>query len=114
MLEQFKERYLRKSRKLTDMLPIAALISTVLFVCGQLLFSPVEDLLGLTAGGELNTSLPGFLYMAVSYFEFIGIWLTTFLAIAIPPANRRMFKDILPNSRGNNVRGIVIGQHARL
>lgn len=109
MLEQFRERYLRKSRKLTDIFPIAAIISFVLALIGQAISLAIGHALGLSSGGEIDPNLPGFLYMTLLYLSFISIWLIIALAIAIPPANRRMFKDILPNGRGNSLRGIGIG-----
>ena len=99
---QFRERYLRKSRKVTDMIPLAILISVLVMFLGVFFTSRIYKLFGLPEvdlGKPEN--FPGFTYMTLAYFSFIGLWVSFFIAMALPKANRRMLKDLLPNGRGN-------------
>ena len=109
-MEEFKKRYLRNSRKLTDMIPIAIVWSFLIMALGTMITSWVYRLFGLPEVDMTRPDdFPGFTYMTLAYLQFIGLWVAFGLAMVIPKANRPMLKDILPNRRGNSLRGIAFG-----
>ncbi len=105
-MEQFKERFLRPCRKLTDMFPIAMLFTFALTLIGTILG------MGLCNNGFFgflgDPKLPDVSF-ALQYLTFFGIWPFFFLAFILPPANRRMLRDFMPNHRGNSLLGIFLG-----
>ena len=106
---RFADRFLRRSRKLTDFVPIAIFITLVLVFFGSAFSTKILQLLGMPEPSEDFTQPTTYLDVVLMYLGFIGIWPAVFLAIVIPPANRRILKDILPNGRGNTLLGILLG-----
>ena len=109
-MEELKRRFLRQSRKLTDMYPIACLFTFAIIVLSIVPSSFILRALGLKMVDDVRPQdMSGFTYMTSAYMAFVGVWPVLLLAILIPPANRRMLKDILPNGRGNMLAGIALG-----
>ncbi|MBP3894369.1 MAG: CPBP family intramembrane metalloprotease [Atopobiaceae bacterium] len=107
----FADRFLRNSRKPTDMVLIAISMSFLMALVGMGLSSVIMNLPGMPFNTRISSPEEAVTYMDVAslYFGFIGIWLLVLLAIIIPKANRPMLKDILPNRRGNTLWGIIFG-----
>ena len=107
--QRFCEKFLRNSRRLTDFFPIAIAFSIILVFAGSFLslFIIKATLSGLIAkitGGD--AALGEFLS---DYFLFIGIWIFIILDLILNKHNRPMFKHLLPNKKGNTLRGFIIG-----
>lgn len=109
-MEELKRRFLRQSRKLTDMYPIACLFTFAIITLSIVPSSFILRAFGLRIVEDVRPQdMSGFTYMTSAYMAFVGVWPVLLLAILIPPANRRMLKDILPNGRGNTLAGIALG-----
>ena len=110
-VEQFRERCLRPSRKLTDMILLAMLVTLGVLFVGLVMQMALEAI--LKSAGILDLSDTGsedsVLSFLEGYFVFFCIWPATLLAIVLYPANRPMLRDILPNRRGNTLTGILLG-----
>lgn len=107
-MEWIRTHILRKSRKLTDILPIAAALAVLLIILGDLVFEVAAKHLSFVHHYD-EEGISGFEQMLWMYLLFLGIWPVVGLAIIIPPYNRRILRDILPNRRGNRFLAIVLG-----
>lgn len=112
-MSQLAERYrsfLRPCRKVTDMFPLAFLVTFLILMFGSLIGMFIVRTVGLPteipeeqltqiAEGTLSvrdvTGVPEYLSCAGLYLNFIGIWIAYPLAMLIPPSNRRMLKKLL-------------------
>lgn len=90
-----------KKRKFTDNIVVLFLLTAALLMLGQLLGLAVEALFFLKP--------TEFVYTAVLYFEFIGIWLVTLLYMRVTKKNRPLFKMLGPAMPGNNVKLLLLG-----
>jgi len=111
-MKELLDKILRPCKKWTDILPIAAVISLIMAVLGQLL----GDFLFRFGLSSVFTAVTGDEAVSVflgNYFSFIGIWIMGILYMLIFKANRPMLKAIRHNKRGNTVtwglRGLLIG-----
>ena len=112
-METFKEKALRPSRRRTDILPVAIILSFVIFATGSILMEslntviPFEQALGAFAGDEDTGT---FLWM---YLIFVGIWITFFLFISLFKNNRPMWKCLGFSKTGNTLfktaAGLLLG-----
>lgn len=107
-MEWIRTHLLRQCRKLTDMVPIAYVLAFAIITVGTLGWSAAIKAVPFLYSGE-EEGLPGFEMMLWQYLGFTGIWVAMLFALALPPANRRIFRDILPNGRGNSLMGILLG-----
>ncbi|MBQ7624062.1 MAG: CPBP family intramembrane metalloprotease [Clostridia bacterium] len=102
-------RYLRPSRKWTDILPIAALLAILL----ALVASVISGLLAYVIPFEgLFTAVTGSSDVAefiLLYFLFFGDWLVFFFACGVFRYNRPILKKLAPNKSGNNFKGVLAG-----
>lgn len=106
-MDGLKERFLRPSRKLTDMLPLAYVLTMALIIVSTPLVY-VQDSYGVLQHVMPFISNEDVILFANMYLDMLPIWPLVFLAIVIPPANRPMLRDILPNRRGNTLLGILL------
>ena len=103
------EKTTRPSRKWTDQFIIAAILSFLLLVAGEIITDAVYKVIGAP---ELFKKWLGSDNLAAffsDYLMFFGIWIATLLIIAIPKTNRPMLKAWGHNRDGNNIKGIVVG-----
>ncbi len=98
------KKFLRKTGQITDMIPLAALITFLLVLLGQLVGKLLLNRFQTPELAETNPALS----IGIRYFQMIGIWIV-FLPVIALPKNRTMFKGLMPNSRGNNWKGILAG-----
>lgn len=107
-MEWLRQHVLRDCRKFTDMIPIAMALTFGLLLLGSLVWLLATSFIpALPSYAEDDP--PSYEKILGMYMNFACIWPTVALAIAIPPANRRIFRDIMPNGRGNSLKGILLG-----
>ena len=102
--------FLRPTRKVTDMIPLAFLVTFLLLAVGELISGRMLRFMGLPSAlsteeltrvyqGEATTEglvgAPAYLCFGSMYLSFIGMWVVFVLAMAIPPSNRRMLKKLI-------------------
>ena len=99
----------RPCRKRSDFFLVAALMSLILVILGQLLGANVLAALGVQeslsdwlGSDNLGTFL-------ADYLLTWGAWAVILLALIIPKENRPMLKELAPNKSGNNLKGILAG-----
>lgn len=112
-METFKEKVLRPSRRWTDILPLAMILTFVVFAIGSIPIEflstviPVEQALGAFAG---DGDTGAFLRL---YLEFAGIWIAFFLFISLFKNNRPMWKCLGFSKTGNTLfktaAGLLLG-----
>ena len=108
-IKQWIDSFTRPSRKWTDILPIAIIISVIVMFAGQLLSLVIIKYLGIK---ELFMRICGREDIAafmLQYFEFCGIWIAILLIVVIFKPNRVMLKSFGHNCKGNNIKGYLIG-----
>ena len=98
------KKFIRKTGTITDILPIAAVIVFIIVLLGQLLG---DFLISFFKTPDLDTVNPA-LSIGLEYFSVIGCWIVLALTMLFPK-NRPMIKGLLPNSRGNNGKGFLLG-----
>lgn len=126
-MSQLVERYrsfLRPGRKVSDMFLLACIITFLLILLGSLLSGIVLNLVGMPGAidesvmdqivnGEITVEeamgAPAYLAWASSYLQFFGIWIVFFLAMLIPPANRKMLKKFLLVNNKRSLAWVGIG-----
>ncbi len=98
------KKFIRKTGTISDIIVFAAIITFLVILGGQL----VGDwLTSLISTPNMEAEKPA-LAIGLQYFSFIGIWIVLALLMLFPK-NRPMLKALLPNSRGNNLKGVLIG-----
>ncbi len=108
-MKKLTERFIRPAGRVTDILPIAALLTFILTLFGQLLGELITLMPAVTAFFDRLTGNPDITEFMMMYFGFIGIWIVTFLVVLVFPKNRPMLKALGPNRRGNNPGGALYG-----
>ncbi|MBE6019574.1 MAG: CPBP family intramembrane metalloprotease [Clostridiales bacterium] len=99
----------RPCRKASDFFILAALLSLVLVIIGEIIAIAVFN--GLDVDARLikwsgSDSVGTFLGM---YLYTFGVWIAFLLMAGIFKGNRPMLKAIAPNKRLNNLGGILLG-----
>ena len=116
-MEEFKNRYLRPGRKVTDQFLLASVITFAILAIAEL-FLPIGSLLLGTferlLGGDHDAAV-----FLETYFSFISIWIGMFLVVLIFKINRPMLhavkycgskdRGLNGNPAGNNGWGLLIG-----
>ena len=108
-MSDFLNKVTRPCRKRSDFFLVAALMSLILVILGQLLGANVLAALGVQeslsdwlGSDNLGTFL-------ADYLLTWGAWAVILLALIIPKENRPMLKELAPNKSGNNLKGILAG-----
>lgn len=103
-MKELLEKYTRKTRKWTDICVIAAFLTFILILLGQL----VGDVFSALMRSHIDKNPVS--EISLMYFDFIGIWMV-FLPILCLKGNRPMFHFLATNKKklGNNWRGILWG-----
>ena len=108
-MKEFVDRITRPSRKWSDQFIIAAILSVVLTLAGEIISEIVykaahaREFLVRMLGSD---NLAAFF---ATYLSFLGIWFAALLLIAIPRRNRPMLKAWGYNREGNTIKAAVIG-----
>ena len=103
------EKFLRESRKLLDIIPLAIILSFVVIMGGSLIGSIIMKI------PAVERFLSQFIYSASmyeflsNYTIFIGIWIAVLFTISVFPGNHPMFRALGYNRKGNNIRGFLVG-----
>lgn len=108
-IKKWIDSFTRPSRKWTDILPIAIIISVIVMFVGEFLSLVIIKFLGIK---ELFMRICGREDIAafmLQYFEFCGIWIAILLIVVIFKPNRVMLKSFGHNRKGNNIKGYLIG-----
>lgn len=108
-IKKWIDSFTRPSRKWTDILPIAIIISVIVMFVGEFLSLVIIKYLGIK---ELFMRICGREDIAafmLQYFEFCGIWIAILLIVVIFKPNRVMLKSFGHNRKGNNIKGYLIG-----
>lgn len=103
-MEELKERFLRPGRKVLDIFPIAMFLSVLISLFGTLLSVPLLRFAGLV----VTDSSPAYLDFANDYLAFLGIWIVTFLVLAVFPSNHPMLRCFIPTLRKGNTIGLSL------
>jgi membrane protease YdiL (CAAX protease family) len=105
-----KKGFLRACGSWTDIIPIAAMLSVIMILFGDLVSTlldrnviPAREIAMRLLGDE------GSVEFLLQYFEFFGIWLVFMLIILVFRDNRPMWKAYLYNGHGNNLKAIPAG-----
>lgn len=106
--KKFLDRFTRPSRKWTDILPIAALLSIAVLFLGVFM-SLAINAAGLDRLIEMICEDESLAEFMGSYAGFLGIWLAVLLVVVIFRANRPMLKSFGHNRKGNTLKGYLIG-----
>lgn len=101
-MKKFLDKILRKTRKWTDIIPIALIIAFILLLAGQILGEIIDNMIN---HGQYGSPVA---QISWQYFRFIGIWVMILLPLLFK-ANRPMIKALLFNQRGNNLKGLLFG-----
>ena len=103
------DKVTRKSRKITDFFPFAAIISFIIVLFGQILglalrhLFPYDKILDFVTGDAAVSDF------AQQYFSFIGIWIAFILVVVAFKSNRKMFSALKYNGGGNSIKGLLLG-----
>ena len=106
-----KKTFLRASGSWTDILPIAAILSVIVMLIGEIISSiligsnviPARDW-GLQILGDADS-----VEFLLQYFGFFGIWIAFMLVALVFRNNWPMWKAFFYNGHGNNLKAIPIG-----
>lgn len=105
-----KKPFLRGSGSWTDIIPIAAMLSVVMILVGDLIslvltstVIPAEQI-GMNLLGDADS-----VEFLMQYFDFFGIWIAFMLVILLFKDNWPMWKAFLYNRHGNNLKSILAG-----
>lgn len=108
-IKNILNKILRESRKTTDFLPFAVILSLVMALAGSAIGMLVlETPLISNFLRSLVYSESMFAFMS-DYALFVGIWIVILFTISAFPGNHPMFKALRYNRKGNNIKGFLIG-----
>ena len=108
-MKEFIEKVTRPCRKATDFFLLAAILSLVLIIVGEIIsevtfgFLNINDRLIAWSGSD---NVGTFLGM---YLNTFGVWVAFLLFALIFKGNRPMLKALAPNKGLNNIKGILLG-----
>ena len=108
-MKEFIEKVTRPCRKTTDFLLLAAFLSVVLIIVGEVVSSAafkylnIQDKLIAWSGSDNVGTFLG------DYLSTFGVWVAFLLFAVIFKSNRPMLKALAPNKNLNNLKGILLG-----
>ncbi len=111
-MEKFRELYekiVRPSRKITDFLPLAVLLSLVVMFIGSLISVVVMRIPGVRSLFDSLSYSESMSSFMSDYALFFGIWLVTLLVTAVFRGNWPMFRAFVPSRNGNSFSGFLMG-----
>ena len=109
MLKAFIEKLTRPSRKRTDQFLIAAILSVLVIIAGEIVSGAVYNATNAPALFEKWLGNDNLATFFGQYFEFFSLWVITFIIIVVPKCNRPMLGAWGYNRDGNNSKGILAG-----
>ena len=108
--EKQRKSFLRACASWTDIFVIAAMLSVLLILFGDLLSLILNrwvipaNQIGMNLLGDADS-----VEFLLQYFDFYGIWIAFMLAILLFKSNWPMWKAFLYNGHGNNLKAIPAG-----
>ena len=108
-LKSIWKKIIRECGKLTDILPVAVVLSLIVVFAGSFLsmmLLKIPFLQNLITSLVYSESMYAFME---NYLVFIGIWIIILLNTAVYKSNWPMFKAIGYSRNGNNLRGFLTG-----
>ena len=108
--EKSKKSFLRACASWTDIFVIAAMLSVLLILFGDLLSLILNrwvipaNQIGMNLLGDADS-----VEFLLQYFNFYGIWIVFMLVILLFKSNWPMWKAFLYNGHGNNLKAIPAG-----
>lgn len=104
-----KKSFIRACRSWTDILPIAALLSVLLLLFGEIVSLLVHRALPVREVGIRLLGDADSVEFLLQYFDFIGIWIVFMLVTAVFKGNWPMWKAYFYNGHGNNFKAVLAG-----
>ncbi len=108
----FKQRYLRLTRKTSDCLPLAWGMSILALFVGAIILGIILrhwDVPVFDADPTADVGHPAPLIVLGMYATSAGIWIGVMLFVSIAQRDHRMLKALAPNKRGNTGKWVLIG-----
>ena len=108
--EKSRKSFLRACASWTDIFVIAAMLSVLLLIFGELLTLILDrwvihaPQIGMKLLGDGDS-----VEFLLQYFDFYGIWIAFMLVILLFKSNWPMWKAFLYNGHGNNLKAIPAG-----
>ena len=108
--EKSRKSFLRACASWTDIFVIAAMLSVLLLIFGELLTLILDrwvihaPQIGMKLLGDADS-----VEFLLQYFDFYGIWIAFMLVILLFKSNWPMWKAFLYNGHGNNLKAIPAG-----
>ena len=108
-MKELIKRITRPTGTVSDILPLAAVLSFLATVVGMLLslllfrIVPIKRLFDSLTGDAAVTDF------ALQYFEFAGIWIFILLLVFVFRKNRKMWTGLKYNGEGNSFRSLLFG-----
>ena len=106
-MNEFLNKHLRPTRKLTDQFILTGIIGFALVIIGQLLGALVSRFMRMFI--ELITEFNASHEFLLQYFSFIGIWIVILLVMVGFKSNRTMLQTLKPHKNRNNFKSILLG-----
>lgn len=108
-MKELYRKIVRSCGKLTDILPLAALLSFILALAGTVLSAVIQHTGAYSSFIGLFTRDQDVVVFIDQYFSFMGIWILAIILMLVFPSNRPMWKAFSHNSKGNSFRALLIG-----
>lgn len=108
-IQDILDKVTRKSRKFTDFFPLAAIISVIVVLIGQIFSGILKTIIPFDMIFDFFTGDAAVSDFAQEYFSFVGIWFTILIVIFVFKANRKMFSALKYNGGGNSFKGLLLG-----
>jgi hypothetical protein len=103
------KKFLRKSRKFTDILLIGVIFSIIIIYGGQILASIIINIPAVSGFAVKAVKDLDIAYFLIQYFAFAGIWVFFAIFTLVFKPNWRIFKNLFYSKDGNTIRGALIG-----
>lgn len=108
-MKEFVEKVTRPCRRISDFFLLAAALTLILILVGDLLAGFLFSQLNVTDRLSAWTGSDNIGTFLSQYASTVGCWIVTLLAFLIPKKNRPMLRTIAPNRGLNNLWGIIVG-----
>ena len=108
-MKEYMKKILRESGTVTDILPIALLLSVAVALAGVLLSMFLMKVIPFGMLFDLLTGDAVVSDFAADYFSFCGIWIVVLILVFLFPKNHRMWNALKYNGKGNSLKGLLIG-----
>ena len=105
----FIKKQIRSTGRITDIFPIAVLLSLLVTLAGALPSLGLEEVPGVRMFFDFLTGDAAVSDFAIVYFRSFGVWIVVLLVIFVFKDNRKMWNALKYNRSGNSLKGLLIG-----